>query len=109
MIANCSPVGSYKGGGNMPKEERMGYIRDYYKRVGKKYLNEDGTPKTRYCTVAGHGGNGSARYLDWMDSMKIDWMTKQSSMTKNKYDLTQAIPPAYTEWLGKLILNGYKH
>ena len=50
----------------------------------------------RYVTGGGHGGNGSARYLDWCDAMQIDWMTK--------YELTQAIPPAYTSWIGKLII-----
>lgn len=105
MVANTSPVGSYKHGKNMPKEERKKHIKDYYERIGKKYLNKDGNPKIRYCSVSGHGGNGSARYLDWCDAMQIDWMDKHKTLTKNKYDLTQAIPPAYTEWLGKLILN----
>ena len=49
----------------------------------------------RYVTVAGHGGNGSARYLDWCNAMQIDWVTK--------YELTQAVPPAYTEWIGRLM------
>jgi len=29
-------------------------------------------------------------------AMQIDWMTR--------YELSQAIPPAYTEWIGKQII-----
>lgn len=32
----------------------------------------------------------------WHDAMGIDWM--------NRNELTQAIPPAYTEWIGKRLL-----
>lgn len=50
-----------------------------------------------YCSVAGHGGHGdSFKFDDWKEAMKIDWMTK--------LELTQAIPPAYTEYLGKQLL-----
>lgn len=47
-------------------------------------------------TVAGHGGNGSNRYSKWCDAMDIHWMSKQ--------ELTQAIPPAYTEFIGRQLL-----
>lgn len=57
----------------------------------------------RYVTVAGHGGNGSARYLDWCDAMGIHWMNKHPTLAKNKYDLTQAIPPKYCEWIGRFL------
>ena len=65
-----------------------------------------------YWTVFGHGGGrvrswgktkkatrGNA--ADWSAAMEIDWMSREG--------LTQAIPPAYTEWIGKQImrLNGY--
>jgi len=50
--------------------------------------------------VVGHGGGvkyGGVISTDrWSDAMGIDWMTKQ--------ELTQAIPPAYTEWIGKLLI-----
>jgi len=51
----------------------------------------------RALTIAGHGGNSqSFRWQDWKDAMGIDWMTKQ--------ELTQAIPPAYSEYLGKFMM-----
>jgi DNA (cytosine-5)-methyltransferase 1 len=84
-------------------KERIDQEKEIKAKVREKYLNPDGSVKPRYCTVAGHGGDGSARYLDWCDAMDIHWMNKHKTVTKNKYDLTQAIPPAYTKWLGKLI------
>jgi len=55
----------------------------------------------RALTVAGHGGNSqSFRWQDWQEAMGIDWMTKQ--------ELTQAIPPAYTEYIGKYLLEAIK-
>lgn len=56
-----------------------------------------------YCCVAGHGDSGNG-LIDkchrtkaaWEIAMDIDWMTK--------YELTQAIPPAYTEWIGRQML-----
>jgi len=50
-----------------------------------------------YFTVAGHGGNSKdCRLTTWQEAMGIDWMTK--------YELTQAIPPAYTEFIGKYLM-----
>lgn len=49
--------------------------------------------REQYCSVAGHGGHGcSFKYEDWKEAMQIDWMTKQ--------ELTQAVPPAYSEYIG---------
>jgi hypothetical protein len=45
-----------------------------------------------YVTVAGHGGDGISRLDVWQKSMQIWWMSKQ--------EMTQSIPPAFTEWLG---------
>lgn len=51
----------------------------------------------RALTVSGHGGDSqSFRWQDWKEAMGIDWMTKQ--------ELTQAIPPAYTEYIGKWLM-----
>ena len=62
------------------------------KRIGKGY----------FC-VTGHGGVwknwnrtkkiGSNHSKHWPEAMGIDFMTR--------YELTQAIPPAYTEYIGK--------
>jgi len=49
-----------------------------------------------FVTCAGHGGNGSNKYSVWAEAMGIDWMTKP--------ELTQAIPPTYTEYIGRQLL-----
>lgn len=46
----------------------------------------------QYVTVAGHGGDGRAALHLWKAAMGIDWMTRKQ--------LTQAIPPAYTHYIG---------
>ncbi|GAI97904.1 unnamed protein product, partial [marine sediment metagenome] len=59
--------------------------------------NKRGSVKGRqYMTVAGHGGNGSAKLQDWQEAMGIDWMDKQ--------ELTQAIPPAYSRFIGEQLM-----
>lgn len=53
--------------------------------------------RSQYITVAGHGGESSSYKLDdWREAMGIDWMTKD--------ELTQAIPPAYSEYLGRQVI-----
>ncbi len=49
-----------------------------------------------FVTCAGHGGHGSNKYSVWCDAMQIHWM--------NKTELSQAIPPAYTEFIGRQLL-----
>lgn len=61
----------------------------------------DGTDRmvkrSRYCSVAGHGGESrSFAVADWEEAMGIDWMSRK--------ELTQAIPPAFTEYIGKRIM-----
>ena len=52
-----------------------------------------------YVTVAGHGGDnakGRGGRAAKQQAMGIDWMTDE--------ELNQAIPPAYTEWIGRQLL-----
>lgn len=51
-------------------------------------------PRSYYACVAGAGGNGySYRLEDWQKAMGIDWLSKPT--------LIEAIPPAYSEYLGR--------
>jgi DNA (cytosine-5)-methyltransferase 1 len=64
-------------------------------------LAKDGSGRTvqrsSYCTVAGHGGESdSFRLEDWQTAMGIDWTTRD--------ELTEAIPPAYTQFIGERLL-----
>jgi DNA (cytosine-5)-methyltransferase 1 len=53
--------------------------------------------KSAYCSVAGNGADGwSCRVADWRVAMGIDWMTRA--------EITQAIPPAYTAYIGRYLL-----
>lgn len=52
--------------------------------------------KFQLCTVAGHGGNGPNDLFSWRLAMGIAWM--------NKKELAQAIPPKYTEYIGRQFL-----
>jgi DNA (cytosine-5)-methyltransferase 1 len=70
-------------------------------RKAFKRLAKDGSgrtvQRTPYCTVAGHGGQSdSFRLEDWQAAMGIDWMTKG--------ELVEAIPPAYTKFIGEQLL-----
>jgi DNA (cytosine-5)-methyltransferase 1 len=56
--------------------------------------------KNSYKTVMVCGHASTSRdyedYRKWPNAMGIDWMTKQ--------ELTQAIPPTYTEYIGKYLM-----
>lgn len=49
--------------------------------------------KGQMSTVAGHGGHGPRNMITWSLAMGIDWMSEA--------EITQAIPPAYTKYIGK--------
>ena len=50
-----------------------------------------------YVNLTGHGGQSySFKLEDWHNAIGIDWITK-------KEHLTQAIPPAYTEYIGNYL------
>lgn len=54
--------------------------------------------KSAYCSVAGNGADGwSCRLEDWKMAMGIDWMHTRG-------EVTQAIPPAYTEYIGQYLM-----
>ena len=65
----------------------------YIKSPGR--CNHNGTVKDGdYFTVCGNGsGKDRATVKVWSDAMNIHWMTRQ--------ELTQAIPPAYTRYIGE--------
>lgn len=49
--------------------------------------------KHELCSVAGHGGHGPRNMHSWCLAMGISWM--------NEKELTQAIPPLYTQYIGR--------
>jgi hypothetical protein len=75
-----------------PHAPHPGYVRGY--RHG---VNRTG-PSAPY--VAGYGkGGGKATAAELRHAMGIDWMT-------DRFDLCEAIPPAYTEYIGRTFLAG---
>lgn len=61
-------------------------------RTGNKEISRNG-----FVTIAGHHSH-TAR---GSEAMGIDWMTGK--------ELSQAIPPAYTEWIGRQLLKAIEH
>lgn len=58
--------------------------------------------KGDYVMVVGHASKKRLYedYRKWPEAMGIDFMTKK--------ELTQAIPPAYTEYIGKFLLKAVR-
>jgi len=55
-----------------------------------------GVPRSYGTFVSVVGHDGTANFPKAKEAMGIDWMTKE--------ELTQAIPPAYTEYIGKYLM-----
>lgn len=73
-----------------PHRKHEGYVRGW--RHG---VNQQG-PGAPY--VAGYGkGGGKATAAELRHAMQIDWMT-------DRFDLCEAIPPAYSEYIGRAFL-----
>lgn len=79
----------FEAGGGLPPLTAPGRCNHKGKKCVSPYFKEGGN----MYTVCGSGG-GWGSFAEWKCAMGIDWMTK-------KRPLTQAIPPAYTEHLGK--------
>jgi DNA (cytosine-5)-methyltransferase 1 len=56
----------------------------------------DRTTPARVVSVFGAGGGRAKNFELWKDAMQIDWMDKR--------ELCEAIPPAYTEFIGHQLL-----
>ena len=70
-------------------------------RVPIKQLSKIGPTrilqKSAYCQVTTSGSDGwSCRLADWRVAMGIDWMTRS--------EIKEAIPPAYTEYIGRYLM-----
>jgi hypothetical protein len=88
----------------------LGVIRHRYFETGNGFaclapahirhlapVQRNGLQRSAYACVAGHGGEGrTAKLSDWRDAMGIDWMAK--------HEIVEAIPPAYSEFIGKQAL-----
>ncbi len=74
--------------------KHAGYVR------GWRHSEVRWGPEAPY--VAGYGkGGGKATAEELRHAMGIDWMT-------DRFDLCEAIPPAYTEYIGRAFLESFK-
>jgi DNA (cytosine-5)-methyltransferase 1 len=55
----------------------------------------------QYVTVSGHGAGEHGSTRAWPSAMGISWMKRQ--------ELAQAIPPAYTQWIGGQLRRAIEH
>lgn len=88
--------------GGFPKSAgHAGYLR------GHRHGIERRGPEAPYVAAYGDGG-GKAKAWEIAHAMGIDWMTPEG-MTKAeekaaRFDLCEAIPPAFTEYIGRAFL-----
>ena len=62
-----------------------------------KHRKHNGTVKNGdYVTVASCGSDGKSALHLWKKAMSIDWMTRN--------EIKQAIPPAYTKYIGEILM-----
>lgn len=66
---------------------------------GERRIGFDG-----FCCVAGHGDGGRLTRIDRLHRRKETWETAMGIDWMRKYELTQAVPPAYTRWIGQQLL-----
>lgn len=66
----------------------------------KKFLTPAGKKEKRLSTVVQVYGNTAGKGM-WKEAMGIDWMHTK--------ELSQAIPPAYTEYIGRQLLEALAH
>lgn len=76
-----------------PHQKHIGVCASGHYSMGKRYATSHiGIVEISRMSIAGHGTG-----FDWAQTaMGIDWMTRA--------ELTQAIPPAYTHFIGQYLL-----
>jgi len=76
--------------------QRIFYSNIFLMEPGQVPVKRSRVKHKRIFTVAGNGAKGDT-LSNWSNAMGIDWMTKK--------ELAQAIPPAYTKWIGEQLMN----
>jgi hypothetical protein len=95
--APAHPEGPVRGGSMVGFPKPAGHatrVRGH--RHGATYPGD-------YVAAYGNGG-GKATAAEAAHAMGITWMQGKARERDNRFDLYEAIPPAYTEWLGRQIL-----
>ena len=82
---------------------RIFELNFYCMQPGHPYHRNIEIGKDGFCCVVAHSavkGNSNYQYPNrkemWQEAMGINWMTK--------HEMTQAIPPSYTEFIGKYMM-----
>lgn len=94
------PAGPIRGGSmvGFPKPAgHTGYVRGHRHGV----VRGAGEP---YIAAYGKGG-GKGKTHEIAHAMQIDWMNGKSRDEDNRFDLCEAIPPAFSEYIGRAFLS----